>query len=496
MPALHTKNRASILGTLPSTRLLAVVLGILAVFFVVNLATCDRSPTVWKDEVFFSDPAYHLAAGDGFTSTSSPAEQDFGAFWAMNSPLHPFLLAGWIHLFGFTVFSVRAFNVVIITLAFAVLAWAAARTEIFRAPGPLLLVLALGTCGMGVTFGYRSARPECLGILLGTLIWLAWTLRSVGLRLGLLVLIGFLVPFTGVHLILALGIYGVALVFAATDRLRVLLNLAGVGLGVALGLGALVAIYAHFGVLDRWLYCLHKHSAAQKGADVVLAKLGSSYKQDPSFIAVALAGAIGLRALRGQVDRRVRIIFCAALLVPLVLTLAGNYPPYYSWLAYLPLCVTAAVVVSEAWPRFSWPVRGVVAVLVVLALAIGLPARTALALSEWNERSYEPVDRFLKNNLRKDDIGYCDYQAFYGSEYATRFYYPNAPDMGDWVKGITVVVMPDYVTKDEIVKKVGGNWQKVADLPASPDSIWRSYLPRDAAFLYQLDVWRRSPAKH
>ena len=474
---------------------ISIILSILAIFFVVNFVTCDRSPTVWRDEALFSDAAFHLSRGEGFTSTVSPAEQPYGTFWVMNSPLHPLLLAGWMHVWGFSVLSVRTFDLVVVTLAYGVMALAAWRWG-WNMRRELLLFLLLGCCGVGVTFAYRSARPECLGMLWGALTWLTLSVSQERTRLVLLAVLGFFIPFTGLHLILALGLYGLALLAAANGRPQQRRELACLGAGVSVGLFALVAIYAHFHVIHEWLHCLNKHSSSHKGILKMAPTLGATYAQDLSFVAVAVAGGVGLWALGFRVDPRVRNVYLAALLVPLTLTLAGNYPPYYSWLAFLPMTGAVVIVLCEAWPKFSGLKRSIVVALVGFAVVVGLPVRTALALAEWDQRSYQPVDALLKSDLRKTDIVFSDYQGFYGSKYAARFYFPDSTSQGDWTGNVTAVVTDRENNFDEMQKKFGGVWMKVGEMPKTEQLAWRSFLPRNAATLYQLAVWRKSPSAH
>jgi len=47
-----------------------VLLGLAAVFLVLNVATADLFPVVWVDEVMYIDPAVNLYLGHGFRSTA------------------------------------------------------------------------------------------------------------------------------------------------------------------------------------------------------------------------------------------------------------------------------------------------------------------------------------------------------------------------------------------------------------------------------------------
>jgi hypothetical protein len=60
---------------------------------IVNLRTYNLYTTVWADEVLWSEPAINLVKTGHFT-TSVWELQPAGTFWAAQSPLYCFALAG------------------------------------------------------------------------------------------------------------------------------------------------------------------------------------------------------------------------------------------------------------------------------------------------------------------------------------------------------------------------------------------------------------------
>jgi hypothetical protein len=71
---------------------------LLVSWFVVNLITLERSPTVWRDEVMFTEPAVRFLQGHGFTATSWEASPQLPAVF--NGPLYSLLLIPWLKLWG------------------------------------------------------------------------------------------------------------------------------------------------------------------------------------------------------------------------------------------------------------------------------------------------------------------------------------------------------------------------------------------------------------
>src|SRR5436309_406192 len=66
-------------------------------FLAVNLATAERSPVIWQDEVMFADPAVNLYFGHGFTTSAWYQHRD--TFFGGNSPLYSMTLYPWIRVF-------------------------------------------------------------------------------------------------------------------------------------------------------------------------------------------------------------------------------------------------------------------------------------------------------------------------------------------------------------------------------------------------------------
>ena len=59
---------------------------IIAIFFLVNVATATLYPEPYTDEMMYTDPGVNFAEGNGFTSASWPS-QSKDEFWTSNSHL-------------------------------------------------------------------------------------------------------------------------------------------------------------------------------------------------------------------------------------------------------------------------------------------------------------------------------------------------------------------------------------------------------------------------
>src|ERR1700722_10440791 len=182
----------------PRREFLLLIL-LVAVFFLANWLTADKSPVVWTDEVMYADPAINLYQGHGFTSGAWYA-QTLEKFWAGNVPLYHFVLFGWLKLFVFTLVSVRSLHYLLVGLA-AIVAWdAVRRLGLIRKPSHRLVFCLLVLLSSASIYAYRMARPESLCmLLLASALW-AFSIRGRLLRLFLVALSGLLLACTGLQM--------------------------------------------------------------------------------------------------------------------------------------------------------------------------------------------------------------------------------------------------------------------------------------------------------
>jgi hypothetical protein len=187
---------------------LALIL-LLTAFLAVNLFTASRSPVVSLDEVFFADPAINLAMGHGFTSTVWP--QPRGAFFAGNVPLYSWLLSFWIRIFGVNPTAVRSLNYVFMAVAAIAIGFGTARTRMIQSPGWRLAAIAAILLCFDVTFSYRGARYDALGICIVSILFGAWSTRRRPAIVCSALIGGALLPWAGLQLVVLAAVMMVAL---------------------------------------------------------------------------------------------------------------------------------------------------------------------------------------------------------------------------------------------------------------------------------------------
>lgn len=462
-------------------------------FVLVNLATAERSPTVWIDEVMFTDPAINLLIGKGFTSAAW-STQPSDTFFAGNAPLHTLLLVPWIACFGQTVTAVRALNYVLMVAAAGVLWWTLAQRGLIRsAPWRALAVVAI-LCGDGVTYSYRGGRYDCLGMLWLVCLWSAsLAAPSVGRRV-ILVALGAAIPWTGLQLIPYLG--GLSLLYLLAYGRRRLADLAFVWAGVALGAAGLYLLFASQGVWEYLLKSVHELASQHRTLSSRASDAFKALRVDPSLMAMfaLMLAAVGWEfsgpRSPGRRTLLASLMFAAA--VPMALAFVGKFSRCYAWMAYVP-----AIVCLFRWYERSSPPRwvqaGFAVGLAVVCLA-GFPSRLALVFAEWQARDYRPVVQLIERTVRPDDKLYCEFEAYYAAKAITAdvFLTRYQRAMSDAERAAVTVFAARPTAVEQTAEFLGGEWTPVAEYSAEARrGSWQKRLGLGAQ-LYSLAVYRRT----
>jgi hypothetical protein len=460
-----------------------VVLGIVAVLFAVNLVTAEIYPMAWLDEAGYADPAINLARGNGLTS-SVWYNSIWGKLWVSYPPLYPVLLAPWIRWLGANFTTIRMFNVVLISATAIALWHYTVRSGWFPSLLGRLIVVLLPLLGYGVSFTYRSARPDTLCILLAALALNASLLPNRRWRATALVAIGVLVPWSGLQLP-AFAVVLALLIGIWWPRQAVMLFLP-LGIGMALGLVALFGFYAVNHSLYEFiaatfaslhtiigeivhLVVLHEQRGMDHFAQLP-ELLPAVVFEDRSSVFVAAAAVLLLVSLRHNRDtaafRASRFAVAAAIVIPIFMEIAGNYWLYYTWMGLLTVGI-AAVASLGSLPSSPThrPVRRTAIGCIGLALLVGLPAQLARAYDERGARDYDAVRDYVRARVAPGDWVYVSDEPYFAvveqgavpvlALYATSRLAPGIPE--DQRRRIKLlIVRPDEV--NDAIKRLGGSW--------------------------------------
>jgi hypothetical protein len=471
--------------------------GLLAGALGLSYLTIERSPTVWIDEVSYSDPGVNLALGNGFKSSawySGPKEE----LWVGNTPLYPLLLAGWVKLFGFDIVPVRLLNFVLFAFACIAVWGAVCRLHLFRTASAQFWLFALLLLGFGPTYVYRNGRPDCLLLLLFGLMFLAVSLDRRWLRYGLCGVAAFLVPFAGLGGLPYLAICGILYLMLAGKR--GFPEFLVIGCSSALGVVALWATYTSLGMWEGFRVSTSAHSTIVgmfHGSESLLSKVSTllgNFLGDISLL-VLVGGVLGAQCLSRLTKRDlpppdVTILSVFTLVVPLIMMVVGTFPVYYAWMMYVPAAFAWALWYDQLSGEKTASRSALLLAMgvAVLALAGGLPLRTVLAVSQWTARDYAPVREFASAVVRPDDVVYCDPQAYYAVKPRARNVFTGSYDqaMSGEEREAVDLLLVDPSQSDKFKKMFGGEWK-----PVSSDVVVTARRNSFGASTYNLEAWRR-----
>lgn len=493
-----------------------VVAVFVAVMLAVNLATAELYPRAWLDESMWLDPAINLFRHNGFTS-STWYSVTFGQFWFGNVPLYTGLAFVWTELVGDSFTALRSLNLLLISLAALLLYWFACRSTAFISARSRLALVLVPMLGSGITYAYRSARPEALCLVLVALLLLASTLRRPLLRRGALMGVSVLFPWAGLQLVpYAVIVSGLLILYTGRRHIETIFwTAAGLALGACLMLAGYWAAghvkefiistvgsqQALVGQMGQYIMLGDKRGPSRFTSSEILVAL----VQDPSSVFGLVTAAILLAMTRVRrtptAALRLRASIVAGLLIPLGMYFAGKYAFYYTWMALLPIwaLVLAALDRLDTSAR---PERAIAYTLLGLALLAGWPARMGSALLQANTRDYDQVRHFVSQIVQPGEWACISPGAYFAvvesggvpflcTQYATSRLAPDIPP--DQQQRLSVIVAaPSYA--DAIMARLPGHWTEVASLlpPQQwmPENFWLDY--DGATDSYELVAYRRA----
>lgn len=415
------------------TFLLYVLLS--AAFIAVNVATLGNLEP-WIDEVMLLDTAYNAAVHGSWSTTAwyrVVGEYPFSTY----PPLYQMLAAAWIWLFGGSMVVVRSLNLFITFMlglgclrlmrrhALPLTPWAVA----------MFTVLLWGTCEMA--WMYRNGRSDMLCALLTVGAVLAidrhLTARS-RLTPWAVMVMSALVVCSGVQAAVYLFVFWLFLLAVMKGRrremLRLLVPLAG---GLAAGLLLTMLFMLAHGRLVAFVSSLVQYSATLSAiAIAVLPWVGEAFSFDAtpylqklqdlgatsglgdrlapivtfrSFVILAavalIAYVVSLRKVLGD-SGFLALLFAVG--VPFVMMLAGRFPDYYRWMAFLPLLMAlTSIAVRRRW----WA-----AVFGILAAVLAVQGiRSMQPAQQW---SYARMRSFVgRQHFAVTDAVVCPFSVFY-----------------------------------------------------------------------------------
>ncbi len=466
----------------------------------VNLATSLWYPTSWMDEVMFSDPAINCLQGKGFTSTVWWQSRELT--WSGNVPLYTLALIPWFKVVGISLVKARAFNYLVISLA-AVIFWLGVkRLKLVAAAPARVALVVVAFLSYSMCYAYRSARPDCLGMLLCALGLLAWSWENRRAGNICLFALGLLVPMSGLQLAAYAGFlcFAVWLMSERHSLFRPCLIMAGVVVGVVVLFGYYRVNHLD-GVRETIVAARRYHEMAETAGENAPSGFAARSVDKLCRIALLHLKEYGLLPMLGALfilafDPRIwneagnRRLFFFGLISSLALVSALeiflHYLDYYHWMNFILLAIVLFALLARLWEGLCIRKKALISVCLAGAIAGGLPLRLALGLAQGQAHEYARLQNAVREQLRPDDVVFSDFMGYFPAKARAGEVYapPYLGVMTDKEKSSVTVLILDpinFTGYSAPFNQKGAHWKKVAEVSAEQGSLneWvKRHFPR------------------
>ena len=409
------------------------------VFLVINWVTL-KNVMPWIDEVMFLDTSYNAVFHHSWSTTAwyrVAGEYPFSTY----PPIYQFLVSTWMWLFGADILVVRSLNLFIVFLLGALCLRMLKNTGVLLSPWlvTVFTLLLFGTSEMA--WMYRNGRPDMLCALVFA--FTTYTIdrffrgNSLRTRIGIVLSAALLVG-TGLQTVAYLGILWLFLFLMLrkhSKQLLQLLLLLLVGLFLGMCMVALF-MYAH-GRLIGFASSIVSYSATlSKIALLLLPWAGETLnfsaqpfvqkllEQTPSlslserlasaaayrsFLILSIEGLLAYalsfrKCLSKLLNDKGFLLLIFAISVPIMMNIAGRFPIYYRWMAFLPLVMSILFLVSKQ----RW------ALIVFSVTSFLLSLEGVKSMSSNNHKDYENMCHFVeRQNFSPTDKVVAPFMMFY-----------------------------------------------------------------------------------
>lgn len=509
-----------------------IVLAITLLTLGFNLLTFDLFPTIWSDDVSFSEPAFNFALHGSYTTTVWQF-QPLNTFPVVNCPLYPMILAGWLWLLGADLLTVRLLNDVLISVAGLLFWQILLKFGLVRSVGWRIALIAAFSLGTGISFAYRCSRPDPLGIVLTLVLALTFTIKSNRTRNCSLFAVAVILPWVS----LTSGLFaGLACFFSVLIMRQPKFSHAMVvWTGLILGVVSVFGFFYSKGILQYFVagasqavgnhYVVPGQATKMTKILSVLHDTWPEYLQDHStdILLVGTFLLLGLKWIEVKTAANWRLIGCCALLIvvpPPLFNFVGNYSFFYSYTLFIPALIIFANIaecpsLSESKPIQHRLGNAVAVATFITAALLGLPLRLAM-VAYFTDVTPQPIaQRSVNSKIHADDVVFSDESGFFLAKSVAKVVYTRWSSMdfaqtrvasrtftpAEKASVTKLLVQPDQV--DSFTKFFGGEWEAMAG-PFGDSTRWerlenipwikgklKNYFDQGHSRRRQLQIFRR-----
>jgi hypothetical protein len=359
----------------------------------------------------------------------------------------------------------------------------------------LLLILLL-FCGYGVTFSYRSARYDVVGMVWCAMLFLEYAIANRNARWLAMFLTAALLPATGLQLVpFAFFTAVVILIFL---RRKVFVELVIVGLGIVVGGAILLGVFRLSHVLPQFKQSTLAVGTGPHGLVGKLMALKGEIGGELPAVILMIGFVAALAVIPASVRSRRNLSLALVglgfgIVIPCGMAIVGRFPVYYTWMMFLPTAVCFAAC-ADGMARLPGGRRGYgVLVIVGLIACYGLPARLVKATREWHQNDPAGIQQFVQSIARPSDVIFCGFPPYLAARQITPdvLTIPYLPAISAAERQSVSLLIINPADADNVMHGIGGQWSQIGTYypPGVTDNRFYPFGPS----FYLMNAYRRSP---
>lgn len=420
---------------------IAILLALL--FALLNILTLNWYPLPWIDEICFTDTPVNVVLQKEWVST----------VWKYSyNPLHAFLLIPWLYLFGISHLAVTSINVVFSFILFILLSSYLYKKKIIVSFWAMMLYTFVFWNASNFSWNFRCGRVDPLIMIFTFLVVkecfefkkYAAATHLMFFRYFIYSLLLFL---SGVPSLPVVGSMIVLLYIVQAEHRKIILKLGTISLiAFALGFGLICVFYGINHNIKNYLYSFTYYNT-NTNLDIVDSKthifrILNSYLINREALILGISNLLiflhvfrsGRNSEKFTADNHNLPVFLLLIMsVPVIMTLAGRYQIYYSWMFFLPVLILSLYFFGHLKSRL---IRTSLIMVYVYCIAAGLPK----SLLETDRQAMEKMDEFFsRQSIEQDTYVISDFLPYYQLRQKTKnlyipvMYNPLIPDSIEYV---------------------------------------------------------------
>jgi 4-amino-4-deoxy-L-arabinose transferase-like glycosyltransferase len=415
-------------------------------FIALNLFTIEWFPLPWVDEISLHDDSINFVLNGEWRTTACFGDRN-NEVYSTYPPLYQFILVPWIYIFGVSPLSCRSLNIMLLFLICVIIYRFLRNSNVIKDYYSLAIFLLLFWCAGIFSWIYRNGRPDVLNMLCVICFLTCYYEKRNKL---LLALFAFLIVTSGIQACPYLMGILVCLYFFQSEKKRIKTTIYMFIAGTIAGLiflniyfylqGHLLSFYYRSFILASTTvkdaisflmpYVEHTIPVDESIKNALLKpdhsvstsffeKIMNAYLVNKEYLILCLANVIvylGLLFKRKIVCKSTESkLISITLIIPLIMTIAGRFAVYYTWMCYIPSVLYLIYIIGKHNRQiYITLVYGLATFAIVSS---GLP-KTLITV---DKKAYKKIESFvLKQNFSNKDKIISPFISYYAVRNITK----------------------------------------------------------------------------